>query len=77
MTIKQTPRASELEERLARDERGVLRAEVMTRLQALQAQLQREMRRMHPRERYLQLEAAAHAVDAALQVMPRLRVSAP
>lgn len=75
--MKQTCFTSELEERLARDERGELRTEVMTRLHALQARLQAEMRLMHPRERYLQLEAAAHAVDAALQVMPRLQVSVP
>lgn len=75
--MKPTPSLTELEERLARDERGLLRSELMTRLHALQARLQAERRSMHPRERYQQLEAAATAVDAALQVLPRLRSPMP
>jgi len=77
MAMNPTLCTTELEERLARDERGVLRTEVMTRLHALQARLQAEMRLMHPRERYQQIEAAAKAVDAALQVMPRLLLPMP
>lgn len=72
--MKQPMYMTDLEERLGCDERGALRAEVNARLRALQAALRAELRGMHPRERYRQLEAASKAVDAALDALPLLQV---
>jgi type III secretion system YseE family protein len=65
---------TELQERLGRDDNGALRASLCARLATLQASLRSELRRLHPPDRYRQLEAAARATDAALETLQTVRV---
>ena len=68
---------TELEEQLGRDDDGALRASLCARLTTLQASLKAELRRMHPLDRFRQLDAAVQATDAALQTLRMVRVPRP
>jgi type III secretion system YseE family protein len=63
-----------LEEELYADKSGKRRVEVTRQLQGMQGRLQAELRQLHDRKVYQELQAALQAVSAALHVMNTLRV---
>jgi type III secretion system YseE family protein len=63
-----------LEEELYADKSGKRRLELMRQLQGMQGRLQVELRQLHDRKVYQELQAALQAVSAALHVINTLRV---
>ena len=63
-----------LEEELYADKSGKRRVEVTRQLQGMQGRLQAELRQMHDRKVYQELQAALQAVSTALHVINHLRV---
>jgi type III secretion system YseE family protein len=63
-----------LEEELYADKSGKRRVEVTRQLQDMQGRLQAELRQLHDRKVYQELQAALQAVSAAMHVINDLRV---
>jgi hypothetical protein len=63
-----------LEEELYADKSGKRRVELMRQLQGMQGRLQAELRQLHDRKVYQELQAALQSVSAALHVIDTLRV---